>query len=162
MYEDQYQFNPFPNYTMPQIPSTMGYKNILHPELVDSLNRDNYGNLYMWLNYKKQPRQFLFSRNILNVNVYGYVSITTNSNKKFITFVFGGRMMNVKYSDIKGYKLFDKLVMLGVDFGIDAPKTKKADILNNLVIKSVLYNGFNMLEKEKFDEEYMKGDFAFV
>ena len=82
--------------------------------------------------------------------------------QKFVTFILGNRRINVKYSDIRGYKLLDKLTMLGVEFAIDAPKNKKADTLNTLVIKSILQNGFITLDDDTFKSEYKKEDVEFV
>lgn len=156
-YPDMYVFNPG---GVTHIPSTMASTNILHPELVGNLNRDNTGVLWMTLMYKSGVRSYILSYNIMNVFMYAYSN--KNSDKKFVTFILGNRRINVKYSDIRGYKLLDKLTMLGVEFAIDAPKNKKADTLNALVIKSILQNGFITLDDDTFKSEYKKEDVEFV
>ena len=156
-YPDMYAFNPG---GVTPIPSTMASTNILHPELVGNLNRDNTGVLWMTLMYKSGVRSYVLSYNIMNVFMYAYSN--KNSDKKFVTFILGNRRINVKYSDIRGYKLLDKLIMLGVEFAIDAPKNKKADTLHTLVIKSILQNGFVTLDDDTFKSEYKKEDVEFV
>lgn len=156
-YPDMYAFNPG---GVTPIPSTMASTNILHPELVGNLNRDNTGVLWMTLMYKSGVRSYVLSYNIMNVFMYAYSN--KNSDKKFVTFILGNRRINIKYSDIRGYKLLDKLTMLGVEFAIDAPKNKKADTLNTLVIKSILQNGFITLDDDTFKSEYKKEDVEFV
>lgn len=156
-YPDMYVFNPG---GVTHIPSTMASTNILHPELVGNLNRDNTGVLWMTLMYKSGVRSYILSYNIMNVFMYAYSN--KNSDKKFVTFILGNRRINIKYSDIRGYKLLDKLTMLGVEFAIDVPKNKKADTLNTLVIKSILQNGFITLDDDTFKSEYKKEDVEFV
>lgn len=154
---DMYVFNPG---GVTPIPSTMQCTNILHPELVGNLYRDSSGVLWMTLMYKSGVRSYVLSYNAMNLFMYAY--ICKDSDKKFVTFVLGNLKINVKYESIRGYKLLDKLTMLGVEFGVDVPKTKKADILNTLVIKSIFQDGFIVLEKDVFDKEYKKEDVEFV
>lgn len=156
-YPDMYVFNPG---GVTPIHSTMYSTNTLHPELVGNLNRDNTGVLWMTLMYKSGVRTYILSYNIMGILMYAYSN--KNSDKKFVTFILGNSKINVKYSDIRGYKLLDKLTMLGVEFAIDAPKNKKADTLNTLVIKSILRNGFIPLDDDTFKSEYKKEDVEFV
>ena len=156
-YPDQYVFNPG---GVTPIPPTMNIPNILHPELVGNLYRDSSGVLWMNLQYKSGIRTYVLSYNAMNLFMYAY--ICKDSDKKFVTFILGNRKINVKYESIRGYKLLDKLTMLGVEFGIDVPKTKKADTLNTLVVKSIFQNGFITLEKDMFDKEYKKEVVEFV
>lgn len=147
--DDMYTFNPF-GYTA--IPSLENVRNVLHPELISNLCRDSMGGLWMNLQYKSGYRSYRLSSNISGVLMYAYQS--KKNDKKFVKFIFGNRMMNVKYNDIRGYKLIDRLPMIGVEIGIDAPKNKKAEALNSLVIRSCLYNGFILLDEDEFNNGY--------
>jgi len=155
---DQYVFNPG---GVTPISSTMNSTNILHPELVGNLYRDNTGVLWMTLMYASGVRTYILSYNIMNLFVNAYIC-KDSDDKKFVTFTLGNLKINVKYESIRGYKLLDKLTMLGVEFGIDVPKTKKADALNTLVVKSIFQNGFIILDKDAFDKEYKKEGVEFV